>query len=93
MNWHIEDNVPGTDIGYRAIVEDDGTVVCLPSPMGEANARLIRAAPDMLAALEGLLALQGCGYVNESVIRQVTEQARAAIAKAKPATRSSRVSF
>lgn len=85
MNWYIDENVPGANIGCRAIVDEDGTVVCLPSPMGEANARLIHAAPDLLAALEDLLAMQGGGYVAESVVRQVTERARAAIAKAQPA--------
>lgn len=51
MKWFIEDNVPGARIGYHAIVDEDGYIVCEPSPMGEDNARLIAAAPDMLAAL------------------------------------------
>lgn len=53
--WLIEDDVPGSVIGYRAIVDEDGTTICAPSPMGEANARLIASAPDLRAALEGLL--------------------------------------
>jgi hypothetical protein len=51
ISWLIVDNVPNANIGYRAIVESDGTTVCNPSPMGEDNARLIAAAPDLLDAL------------------------------------------
>ena len=49
--WKIFDNVDGDAIGYRAIVTEDGETICNPSPMGEANARLIAAAPDLLEAL------------------------------------------
>ena len=51
MRWLIEDRLENAHIGYRAIVDADGCTVCNPSPMGEANARLIAAAPDLLAAL------------------------------------------
>ncbi len=51
--WFIVDDVEGREIGYRAIVDSDGFTVCDPSPMGEANAHLISAAPDLLAALIG----------------------------------------
>ena len=50
--WCIVDAVPDACIGYRAIVTYEGTLVCNPSPMGEANARLIAAAPDLLLALQ-----------------------------------------
>lgn len=49
--WLILDDVPGACAGYRAVVDAEGVVVCNPSPMGEANARLIANAPRMLAAL------------------------------------------
>ena len=55
MTWLIEDRLENAAIGYRAIVDADGYTVCNPSPMGEANARLIAAAPDLLAALLDLL--------------------------------------
>lgn len=55
--WLIVDQVPGAEIGYRGIVEQDGTTVCLPSPMGEDAARLIAAAPDLLDALKNLTRL------------------------------------
>ena len=51
MQWLIEDRLENAHIGYRAIVDEEGCTVCNPSPMGEANARLIAAAPDLLAAL------------------------------------------
>lgn len=51
QKWFIEREVPGARIGARAIVDAEGFTVCEPSPMGEANARLIAAAPAMLAAL------------------------------------------
>jgi len=53
--WLIVDDVPNSHIGYRAIVESDGTTVCNPSPMGEDNAQLIAAAPELLAALRLML--------------------------------------
>ena len=49
--WLIYDRLEGHEIGYRAIIDADGFTVCNPSPMGEANARLIAAAPDLLDAL------------------------------------------
>jgi hypothetical protein len=55
MQWLIEDRLENAHIGYRAIVDADGYTVCNPSPMGEANARLIAAAPDLLLALRNLL--------------------------------------
>lgn len=51
MQWLIEDRLENAHIGYRAIVDEEGCTVCNPSPMGEANARLIAAAPDLLEAL------------------------------------------
>lgn len=52
MKWFIEDRVDGREIGFRAIVDGEGFTVCEPSPMGEANAALIAAAPDLLEILE-----------------------------------------
>lgn len=93
MRWYIVDEVPGSEIGYRAIVEDDGTTVCDPSPMGPANARLIAAAPDLLAALqemtkqyERLLVESRITKRDAKAMREMlphyTGAARAAIAKA-----------
>lgn len=55
--WAITQDCPGHEIGFRAIVDAEGFTVCNPSPMGERGARLIRAAPEILAALENLLAM------------------------------------
>jgi len=55
-NWYwfpvTGPDYPG--IGHYVIVDADGTTVCNPSPMGQANARLVAAAPAMLAALQRL---------------------------------------
>ena len=57
MRWLIEDRLENAHIGYRAIVDEEGCTVCNPSPMGEANARLIAAAPELLAACIEAMAL------------------------------------
>lgn len=53
--WVVTQDCPGHEIGFRAIVDREGFTVCNPSPMGERVAQLIRAAPELLAALENLL--------------------------------------
>jgi hypothetical protein len=76
-SWKIYDQLPDAAIGYRAIIDEDGFTVCNPSPMGEANARLIAAAPDLLASLKELMPLWSSG-IDEPWV----QRARAAIAKA-----------
>lgn len=50
-----EDGLPIDD--YRTIIDEQGNELCEVTPHnGEANARLIAAAPDMLAALRECLA-------------------------------------
>jgi uncharacterized protein YciI len=65
-------------------LDDDGTeqVVCsmMDGPEQVANAYLIAAAPELLAALEGLLADP---YLSHSINNDRMAPARAAIAKAK----------
>jgi hypothetical protein len=81
--WFIVDDVEGREIGYRAIVDSDGFTVCDPSPMGEANARLISAAPDLLAALQTIADSEE--YSGDSFVcdfQTLQAVARAAIAKA-----------
>jgi hypothetical protein len=85
--WAVIDDVPDAAIGYRAIIEIDdghpGAIVCNPSPMGEANARLIAAAPDLLNALMALVGEADLGEVDLGDDDRVKlEHARAAIAKA-----------
>jgi hypothetical protein len=74
--WYWADNVPDAPPHYRMVVDADGFTVCDPSPMSEHDARLIAAAPELLAALQKIDA-----NAAESVewIRRV---AREAIAKA-----------
>jgi hypothetical protein len=80
MSWKIYDQVPDAAIGYRAIIDEEGFTVCNPSPMGEANARLIAAAPDLLNALKSLLNDQ------RDASLPILAQARAAIARAEGET-------
>lgn len=54
--WFTETLSP---IGHCAIVDADGFTIADPSPMGQDNARLIAAAPDMLAALQLIYANAG----------------------------------
>jgi len=87
MQWLIEDRLENAVIGYRAIVDADGYTVCNPSPMGEANARLIAASPDLLAALLDLLS-RAESELNQTATHDGLEncdalaRCRAAIAKA-----------
>ena len=79
--WKIvEMAIPRHDLGYRAIVDADGDTICNPSPMGEANARLIAAAPDLLAALQSLVAV--CENEGFPHLGNILPMARAAIDKA-----------
>jgi hypothetical protein len=84
--WMIYDRVPGAEIGYRAIVEADGSTVCSPSPMGDSNARLIAAAPDLLACLEECVfqmeQMQGMFDDKDGTIQAAIDNAKDAIARA-----------
>lgn len=84
--WFIVDNVEGREIGYRAIVDADGFTVCRPSPMGEANARLIIAAPDLLEALCTALPFvedhEDSNVYKAGAVARAVREIRAAIEKA-----------
>jgi hypothetical protein len=53
--WLIFYDAPDYGIEYRGIVDSDGYTICNPSPMGEANARLIANAPALADALRATL--------------------------------------
>jgi hypothetical protein len=81
--WYaLAEGVTDAAIGYRAIIDSDGYTVCNPSPMGEANARLIAAAPDLLNALDGLLDYLRDYDADYPEAAPIFGKARAAIAKA-----------
>lgn len=86
MKWVIEDNVPGAELGYRAIVEEDGAVVCHPSPMGDTGTRLIAAAPELAAALveciEQIEQMRGMFDDQDGAIQACLARAEAALDKA-----------
>jgi hypothetical protein len=77
--WHWDDTVWSYDPEQQApwLVDGNGDwVLCGEIKCNEANARLIAAAPDLLKALEGLLALAGKSCVGPwDVARQVVAQA------------------
>ena len=54
--WFWADNVPDAPPHYRMIVDADGATVCDPSPIREADARLMAAAPALLDAARCALA-------------------------------------
>lgn len=64
----------------RVVVEMEGVSGYDDFPEGEANARLIAAAPDLLEALEMVMAEREGG---SPVLFSTSDKARAAIAKAK----------
>jgi hypothetical protein len=78
--WYIDCQNESAAIGYRAIIDGDGYTVCSPSPMGQANARLIAAAPDLLAALE--VVREYMDHAADQFSYEDIVQIRAAIAKA-----------
>lgn len=83
--WNIVMDCPGHEIGFRAIIDGEGFTVCNPSPMGERGSRLIRAAPELLAALEALLKMpdhDGSASTSRERLR-IKNAARRAIKSAK----------
>jgi len=80
--WYWSDNVPDAPKNYCTIVDADGFTIAEPSPMGEADARLIAAAPDLLIALRDLLEDAVALGICESNMSGSAVAARAAIARA-----------
>jgi hypothetical protein len=70
---------PASQFGYVMAIDNYGNPVTVCSARSEADARLIAAAPDMLAAL--VLLVDGDGKPDECP--RALAAARAAIAKAK----------
>ncbi|MGK8745388.1 hypothetical protein ACRS6P_23250 [Pseudomonas aeruginosa] len=73
------------------ITSEDGDIVIASYnrqiPEGEANAKLLAAAPELLEALQGMLEVYGGQYNDDCLPKSSSEldliqQARAAIAKA-----------
>ncbi len=58
----------------------DGAAITIACPPTEADARLIAAAPDLLAAMEGMMAWRLTTL--ELLPNELFDQVRAAIAKA-----------
>lgn len=81
--WHATPHL-------RIVAADNRTVaVCLPASDGEANATLIAAAPDLLAALERAIENDAAFICRDATCEEYEksmdwiDMAKAAIAKAK----------
>jgi len=84
--WEIR--TAGSRPAYnRYFIEPSVAEVFYTNATGEANARLIAAAPDLLAALEGLLSLYSYKFATTSewqcAVTEAKESAITAIAKAR----------
>jgi len=75
--WEIVAPIPNSG-GEMVVVGEHTGIECL----NEANARLIAAAPDLLAALSVLMSLHD-NPLSKEVFAVAISKARAAIAKAK----------
>ena len=89
-SWLIVDDLPHRFAGERAIVDQDGTTICNPSLMGEANARLIARAPAMLEVLIRAVEASGFSLSGPTDVRVAEHgepawvcEARAVIAQAR----------
>ena len=64
-------------------MDAEGFTICNPSPMGEANARLISAAPDLLEALCTALPFvedhEGSNVYKAGAVARAVREIRAAI--------------
>lgn len=85
--WNTARTRMNDDRGRPVLMDGEGIWdLCAPVMHGDAradaNARLIAAAPELLAALEGFLDFEGCTYPNEDNVAEAYAAARAAIAKA-----------
>lgn len=96
-NWTVDNN-NGTHGVCRIVADKPGTdrvlgimECCGASPEREANAKLIAAAPELLAALESIVAISSAGVIHRnetgkpqwSALDEITKIVGAAIAKAK----------
>lgn len=82
--WRIEDKERIlSDCPEFRIMCSDGYIAGVDSTRAEnaANARLIAAAPELLEALEAIIASADAG--NAAILNRLLDQARAAIAKAR----------
>lgn len=80
--WFWADNVPDAPPHYRMIVDADGATVCDPSPMREADARLLAAAPALLEALRELSDYVFDEYSASHPLRERAAEARKLIERA-----------
>jgi len=92
--WRAKESTHRREFSHWIVTEDDKTVAAVAEgPGADANAAILEAAPELLAALEGLLASHiyadaegpltvAEGGADDDDHRAIIAQARAAIAKA-----------
>lgn len=94
-HWSVKRVIPEEAATVRHVFADDDLIATVydlddATPEAVANARLIAAAPDLLAALQALLTMQIKGHSLADRLqfsdegRTLLDQSRAAIAKANP---------
>lgn len=64
-------------------VREDWVGWMVKNPRGQANARLIESAPDMLSVLQGLVDALDADTCSANILDMIDGEARAAIARAK----------
>jgi len=81
--WEPPNGIPADGYDARVLGAENGYTVGWVRPH---NARLIAAAPELLAALEDLLDLGRAGFIRgeDIAVTRAVDAARAAITKAKP---------
>lgn len=80
--WSFDGAINVAYAGYFSVGFPDGSGFCVPYDIGEANARLIAAAPDLLEALQVLANVTAA----DNSPKRIREIALAAIAKAEGRT-------
>ena len=91
--WNVVNTMPSDAMDIAVIFDEQSQCVCsVPTgssnkPMQErrANARLIAAAPDLLALVKSLIDTREWHSIDNTVCAGWDEKARAAIAKAEAA--------
>ncbi len=85
--WNTARTRMNDDRGRPVLMDGEGIWdLCAPVMHGDAradaNARLIAAAPELLATLQGILEFDGLSPLDHDNLQVAFEKARAAIAKA-----------
>ena len=81
-HWRCQ-YVPGSANEFRLWDENDNYLPLTSESDGEANARLIESAPELVAALERIVNINGSTGGAASIVQEYKHIAREALAKTK----------